>query len=151
MALTRLKDTLGRPIRCAFFLRSKFEDTLGRPIRCAFFLRFRWKKTPPPSRPEVMTLHQNDCVCRSTSNYELFNAFEPQKCSGGKNRVDKRHGGRADANVAEGGERRPSRRGVNTSLKQLALLSQTHLQRHLVQTVPRSGQGFQNAEVLQTV
>ena len=34
-------------------------------------------------------------------------------------RADKRHGGRADANVAEGGERRPSRHGVNSSLKQL--------------------------------
>jgi hypothetical protein len=32
-------------------------------------------------------------------------------------RADKRHGGRADANVAAGGERRPSRHGVNTSLE----------------------------------
>ena len=32
-------------------------------------------------------------------------------------RADKRHGGRADANVAAGGERRPSRHGVNTLRK----------------------------------
>ena len=31
-----------------------------------------------------MTLHQNDCVYRNSSSYELFDAFEPQKCSGEK-------------------------------------------------------------------
>ena len=80
-----LKTRFGRTNRMGWHscsLKARF----GRTIRCDFFLRFRWKKTPPPIRPQL-------CIWLKLYFYNCRNAV------GEKRRADQRHGGRADANV----------------------------------------------------
>ena len=100
----QMKSRFGRTIRQGLAFLQSERHALADPSGAIFFLRLRSKKTPPPVRPSVNFLVP-------------ARFFTSRNAVGEKLRVDKRHGGRADANVAAGGERRPTRHGVKVSLK----------------------------------
>ncbi len=84
----------------------------NRTIRCDFFLRFRWKKRPPPIRPEVMVLAQVMFRCRTGFLYRTAEMLSEKYVEWTNDMAV----GPTRTSWLCHGERRQSRHGVNTSL-----------------------------------